>query len=296
MNINQDQLMVFKTVMECGSFSAAARQLGKVPSAISMSIANLEIDLNLSLFERIGREPIPTAAARHLYEKTLHVLVEMQAWQHYAEALGQGLETELNIVVVSELQYSNWPHYVAKVAQAFPSLKINILNSPQEDAIQLLETAQAHLAFMFEREHLQSAEQFVEVEAQTLVPVAAVAHPLATYASIGFNQLQQYRQIVVASRQQERRPELSYSKEVWHTDHHDSACRLILQGLGWGILPLQMLQENPHLASQLKVLPLSDFSPQLTYFMDLVWRRDRALGQAAQFLIHHIQNCRKKQL
>ena len=69
MNLNQDQLMLFKTVMECGSFSAAARQLGKVPSAVSMAIANLEIDLNLILFDRVGREPIPTLAAQHLYQK-----------------------------------------------------------------------------------------------------------------------------------------------------------------------------------------------------------------------------------
>ena len=70
MNINQEQLIIFKTVIETGSFSAAARQLGKVPSAVSMSIANLEIDLNLNLFERIGREPSPTPAAMVLYEKT----------------------------------------------------------------------------------------------------------------------------------------------------------------------------------------------------------------------------------
>ena len=43
MNINQEQLLIFKTVIETGSFSAAARVLGKVPSAVSMSIANLEI-------------------------------------------------------------------------------------------------------------------------------------------------------------------------------------------------------------------------------------------------------------
>lgn len=296
MNLNQDQLMLFKTVMECGSFSAAARQLGKVPSAVSMAIANLEIDLNLTLFDRVGREPIPTLAAQHLYQKALHLLVDLQAWQQYAQALSQGGEAELTIAVVSELQYSNWPHYVAQVAHAFPSVKINILNSPQEDAVQLLDSGRAQLAFMFEREQLQSGEQFVEVEPQTLVPVAAISHALAQQQAIGLSSLQQHRQIVVASRDRERLPELSYSKDVWHTDHHDSACRLILQGLGWGILPLQMLHEHPHLAAQLKILPLCDFSPQLTYFMDMVWRSDRFLGQAAQFLIHHIQNCRKNLL
>ena len=52
MNISQEQLIVFKTVMETKSFSAAARKLGKAPSAVSMSIANLEIDLDLN-FDKI---------------------------------------------------------------------------------------------------------------------------------------------------------------------------------------------------------------------------------------------------
>ena len=99
MNINQEQLIIFKTVMEAGSFSAAARHLGKVPSAVSMSIANLEIDLNLKLFNRVGREPVPTAQAITLFEKTEQLLIEMNQWKQYALALSSGLESALNIVV-----------------------------------------------------------------------------------------------------------------------------------------------------------------------------------------------------
>ena len=293
MNLNQEQLNIFKAVMEYGSFSAAARHLGKVPSAVSMVISNLELDLNLQLFERHGREPTPTLAAEHLYRQALQLLVEMQAWQQHAHALSQGLEAELNIVVVSELQYSSWPNYVAQVAKAFPSLKINILNSPQEDALRLLKTGRAQLAFMFEREHLHSGEQFIEVEPQSLVAVAAKQHALAQRNAITLRDLQQHRQIVVASRERDLVPELSFSTQAWHSDHHDSACRLILQGLGWGVLPLQMLKENPYLAEQLHILDIHDFTPKFTYFMDLVWRRDHALGQAAQFLIQYLQDHRK---
>ncbi len=57
MNINQEQLLMFQAVIETGSFSAAARKLGKVPSAVSMSIANLEIDLDLTLFDRKAANP-----------------------------------------------------------------------------------------------------------------------------------------------------------------------------------------------------------------------------------------------
>lgn len=134
MNLNQEQLLIFKMVMELGSFSAAARHLGKVPSAVSMSIANLEIDLNLQLFQRIGREPIPTQHAHLLYEKTQQLLVEMNAWKQHAQALSQGLETRLNIVVVSELMHTDWTHYIAVLAAQFPALEINIFSAPQEDA------------------------------------------------------------------------------------------------------------------------------------------------------------------
>lgn len=130
MNINQEQLTIFKTVMETGSFSAAARQLGKVPSAVSMSIANLEIDVDMKLFERIGREPVPTAQASSLYEKTQQLLTEMQQWKQHAVALSQGLESSLNIVVVSELIHTQWTDYISLLAQEFPSLQINIFTAP----------------------------------------------------------------------------------------------------------------------------------------------------------------------
>ena len=85
------------------ALSAAARKLGKVPSAVSMSIANLEIDLDLTLFDRKGREPIPTDEARVLYEKTSQLLIEMNQWKQHAHALSTGLEANLTIVIVSEL-------------------------------------------------------------------------------------------------------------------------------------------------------------------------------------------------
>jgi hypothetical protein len=40
-----DQVPLFLAVLDCGSFSAAARQLGRVPSAVSMAIAQLEAGL-----------------------------------------------------------------------------------------------------------------------------------------------------------------------------------------------------------------------------------------------------------
>ena len=293
MNINQDQLIIFITVMETGSFSAAARQLGKVPSAISMSIANLEIDLDLKLFERVGREPLPTAQAQSLYEKSKQLLIEMKQWKQHAFALSSGLEAHLNIVVVSELLHTRWTDYIVLLEQQFPELQINIFSAPQEDALHLLMTQAADLAFMFEREQLQSSEQFVELKREILVPVAARHSPLAESDQVSFEQILQNRQIVVASRDRQIKPELLFSKHYWRTDNHHSACSMIKQGLGWGVLPLEMLNEHPELQHELKILQLLDFTPKFEYFVDLVWSREHQLGAAAHFLINYVRNLRK---
>ncbi|EEY93357.1 transcriptional regulator, LysR family [Acinetobacter junii SH205] len=296
MNINQEQLLMFQTVMETGSFSAAARKLGKVPSAVSMSIANLEIDLNLNLFDRIGREPTPTDAAKVLYEKTQLLLIEMNQWKQHAHALSNGLESTLNIVVVSELLHTNWTDYITLLEQNFPSLAINIVSAPQEDALQMLLDQSAQLALMFEREQLDSREQFVELKREALIPVISINHPIAQLNKVSFEQMVQTRQIVVASRDNNIKPELLFSKEYWRTDNHHSACMMIVRNLGWGVLPLEMFNENPELKKKLKILEIYDFTPKFEYYVDLVWSRESNLGAAAQFLIEHIRKQRKDQI
>jgi molybdenum-dependent DNA-binding transcriptional regulator ModE len=47
-----DQLQVFLVVVETGSFAAAARRLGCATSAVSYTIANLETQLGIALFDR----------------------------------------------------------------------------------------------------------------------------------------------------------------------------------------------------------------------------------------------------
>ena len=295
MNINQEQLLMFQAVIETGSFSAAARKLGKVPSAVSMSIANLEIDLDLTLFDRKGREPIPTDQARVLYEKTSQLLIEMNQWKQHAHALSTGLEANLTIVIVSELLHTNWTDYICLLESRFPDLQINIVSAPQEDALQMLLDGSAQLALMFEREHLDNREQFVELKREALIPVIAKNHPLATQHQVSFEEILTTRQIVVASRDETLKPELLFSKHYWRTDNHHSACLMILRNLGWGVLPQEMFKENPELKNKLKVLDLLDFTPRFEYYVDLVWSRESELGAAARFLIEYIRKQRMQQ-
>src|SRR5258707_11641145 len=66
-----DQLKVFLSVVEAGSFTAAGRRLGRATSAISYTVANLETQLGVTLFDREQtRKPTLTEAGAALLSKT----------------------------------------------------------------------------------------------------------------------------------------------------------------------------------------------------------------------------------
>ena len=60
-------LMVFMTTAENGSFSDAARKLGVSPAAVSQSIARLEQELEVRLFNRTTRQLTLTEDGRRFY-------------------------------------------------------------------------------------------------------------------------------------------------------------------------------------------------------------------------------------
>ena len=68
---------------------------------------------------------------------------------------------------------------------------------------------------------------------------------------------------------------------------------MIVRNLGWGVLPLEIFNENPDLKKKLKIMELYDFTPKFEYYVDLVWSRESDLGAAARFLIEHIRTQRQ---
>src|SRR3989344_8053028 len=103
MAFSSDSVQVFLAALDHGSFSAAARALSRVPSAVSMTIAHLEAELDVQLFDRSGREPRPTAAARALEPQARLLAGQLQQLNAQALALTQGLEARLTLAIASQL-------------------------------------------------------------------------------------------------------------------------------------------------------------------------------------------------
>ncbi|HZI04529.1 MAG TPA: LysR family transcriptional regulator, partial [Archangium sp.] len=95
-----DQLRVFLTVVEVGSFAGAARHLGRATSVISYTIANLEAQLGVSLFDREStRKPQLTEAGRTVLAEARTVSNGVDGLRAKVKGLLQGLEAELRVAL-----------------------------------------------------------------------------------------------------------------------------------------------------------------------------------------------------
>src|SRR5450830_1484465 len=237
MAFSADNVDLFLSVLDRGSFSAAARALGRVPSAVSMAVAQLEAELDLVLFDRSDREPRPTAAARALEPQARLLAVQLRQLNSQARSLNQGLEERLTLAIAPELLAGPWSGPLAALAAEHPLLQVELLAAPQADALKLLHEGRAQLALVFERPSLDGREGFQEVGSETLVAVMAPGHPMPAQ-TFRENLLTEVRQIVVAGRDLgQSDPRFVFARHHWRTDNQVVALRLIEAGLGWGWLP-----------------------------------------------------------
>jgi DNA-binding transcriptional LysR family regulator len=97
--LTPDALAMMDTIARTGSFAAAARALGKVPSALTYSVRQLEDALDVLLFDRRSRQAQLTAAGEELLGEGRRLLAEMEAVAQRVRRVSTGWETELTIAV-----------------------------------------------------------------------------------------------------------------------------------------------------------------------------------------------------
>lgn len=284
---NSDNVQVFLAVLDHGSFSAAARHLGRVPSAVSMTIAQLEAELDLVLFDRSGREPRPTAVARALEPQARELARQLRQLQTHALQLHQGLERRLTLAIAPELLSVPWSQPLATLAQEFPLLEVEVLSAPQADALRMLFAGEAHLALVFERPGTDERESFQEVGQEILVAVMSPRHPeaAARQGQLRLEDLAGIRQIAVTGR--ERRgadPRLLLARQVWRTDSHLSTLSLVQAGLGWAYLPRRLVAPLVA-AGELVEIRFGNVTGQRRLWVDVVWPSERPLGLGAKRFI-----------
>src|SRR3954471_17440398 len=119
-----EQLRTLRAVAEAGSFSAAARQLGRVQAAVSQSIDRLEALLGLRLFDRSGRVPRLTLHGEAVVAAAGRVAGDWESLDELVASLKRGAETTLRIVVDVMFPTDSLVAFAKEFGVAHPSIDL----------------------------------------------------------------------------------------------------------------------------------------------------------------------------
>ena len=286
-----DQLRAFDAIVRLGTFAAAARELGRVPSALTYAVKQLESDLGVSLFERGGRRVSLTPAGRRLLENARRVLAETRELERAARDLAGGWEAQLHVVVDGALPPYILSRCVARFSQPDVPTLLRVDVEYQEGVLERIERDDADLALYlgFDRDTEAAQWECVPLPPLPFVLVAASSHPLAA-GPAGADERAHFAEVVVrdSSSVFADAPKPSYlgsHNVVVLSDFHAKRVAL-LDGAGFGWMPAHLVRDDLE-AGTLAVLDAE--LARWTYAPVRIARRGRSGARGARLFLDTLQ-------
>ena len=292
--LTPDALAMLQAVAETGSFAAAARQLGVVPSALTYRVRQIEDALDVLLFDRSSRQAKATPAGQELLREGARLLGEIDAVANRVKRVATGWESQLTVAVDSIIS----PNTIMELCEGFyaqsPPTRIKLRDEVLSGTLQALSTGQADLAIGVALEPTSSAG----VQGDTLgmvrfVFAVAPHHTLAQAAEpLSDATIGQHRAVAVADTIQ-RGNGLSFGllggQDVFTVASMQAKLDAQLRGLGVGFLPESMARRHIEVG-HLVVKQVS--RPERLVQVSYAWRSAGAQGQgrALQWWLQQLQS------
>jgi DNA-binding transcriptional LysR family regulator len=289
-NLTLDQLRLFVSVVEEGSFSAAGRQLNRVQSAVSQGISNLEEALGVALFDRTGRLPKLTASGQSLLLDAQRIFTQVSQLRTRAAGISEGLEAVVSVavdaIVPAELVVSMCRGFQAE----FPTVALRIQTEVLDAVVALVleGSCQLGIAGPIGIDRPDLTRRFLAHVA--MVPVAGAGHPLATLrAPIATAAVRDQIQVVISQRGHDSGADHGVlSGHTWRVADASTKLALMRADLGWGTLPCAMVKEDLERGTLVQ-LQFEEWGPEpLQAPLSSVVRSGAPPGPAGQWLLSEL--------
>lgn len=181
------QLKVFQQVAATLNYSQAAAKLGLTQPAVSIQIKQLEDNLGLSLFEKIGKKSYLTSTGLELNHFCTDLFSRIDHMDMKLSAMKGQLEGDFQLAAVTSAKYFT-PHLLGAFHKIYPkvSLHLDVFNRSQ--IIQLLKENKVDLVIMGLVPDDIRLTSYPIIE-NPIVIIANPSHALAGQKNIAFNEL-----------------------------------------------------------------------------------------------------------
>ena len=277
---SHEVLLAFVQAATQGSFSAAARKLGKSQSTISAAVASLEIDLDLQLFDRSSRKPTLTPQGHVMLQRAEDILAATSRLEMAASQLAQGVEAKLTVALSDTYQSDRFETSLSAFEQRYPDLELECLIAECDDLIELVQRGRAQIAFAeMQPDYPTDLDHATVDERREIALFVSRNHPLAALQHIDQARLQQHRELRLATIVN---PYDSRAKgRVWSAPSYLMLLEMAQGGFGWAPLPRWLVERFG--AGSLVELDARGWPRNVA--VDALWSRLHPPGPAGSWLL-----------
>src|SRR6266700_965580 len=129
------RLRTFVAVVELGTVSKAALHLHISQSALSRQISDLEQELRVRLFDRVGRRLVLTAIGEELLGDCRSVLGQVRSLGERAELLCRGDSGVLKVAASPQMIESVLSTFLPRYAVRFPNVQVRLTEALGPDQV-----------------------------------------------------------------------------------------------------------------------------------------------------------------
>ena len=244
--LTPDSLTMLQVIAEAGSFAAAARQLGLVPSALTYRVRQIEGALDVLLFDRSARQARPTEAGAELLREGGRLLQDIDAVANRVRRVATGWEPQLTLSIDGVIS----PHTMLELVEAFyamsPPTRLKLRDGIMSGTREALTSGRADLAIGVSNIASDVAGlQQAPLGDLLFIYVVAPHHPLASMPEpITDAVMLRHRAVAVADSAQRGGMTMGLlgGQDVLTVDTMQAKVQVQLRGLGGGFLPEPMVR------------------------------------------------------
>lgn len=166
----------FVTISELGTVSKAALHLHVAQPALSRQISDLEQELGLKLFDRLGRRLVLTSEGEQLLGDCRSLLSYATAVGERAHLLRIGDSGTLKVAASPQHIESVFSQFLPRYAQRYPKVEVKVSEGSGREILTMLERGEIHLAQNL-LHAVQLDRQRFEIQALAPVELLAACHP-----------------------------------------------------------------------------------------------------------------------
>lgn len=285
-----DQLRVFLTVVDVGSFAGAARKLGRATSVISYSIANLEAQLGVLLFDRKStRKPQLTEAGRGVLSEARTITNSINGLRAKVRSLRLAIEAEISLVLDVMLPSVRVIDALKAFRTEFPTVSLRLYVEALGAVTQMVLDGTATIGICGPLDEAVVGIERIGVGSVEWIPVAAPDHPLARAGRNSPGAGRDHVQLVLTDRSPlTRGKDLGViGTQTWRLADLGSKHMLLKEGIGWGYMPEPIVREDVE-GGRLVQLDMPEVkSASLRLYA--IYRTDTPPGPAGSWLISRFE-------